>query len=80
MPGTHPAGRGYASTSFIIDEVYPGASEAPFVTGQLAPELEVALLIVIDETLGRFKGRSMVSTTEVEDLLLDIRLLVTRGV
>ena len=50
------------------------------MTDQLAPELEMALLIVIDETLGRFRDRSMVSTNEVEDVLLDIRLLVTTGV
>ena len=34
---------------------------------------------VVDEALERFRGRDLVASAEVVDLLLDLRLLLERG-
>jgi hypothetical protein len=47
-----------------------------FVTDTETPEIVHEALAVIDRALGTMQQRNLVSTDEVADLLLDLRLLL----
>lgn len=47
-----------------------------FVTETAAPEIILEALAVIDQALPTMQHRELVSTDEVADLLLDLRLLL----
>ena len=54
----------------------PGVGRVAFVTETAAPEMISEALAVIDQALPTMQSRALVSTDEVADLLLDLRLLL----
>jgi len=54
----------------------PGVGRVALVTETAAPEMILEALAVIDQALPTMQSRALVSTDEVADLLLDLRLLL----